>query len=104
MQICDFPGSRTIGKPVDWNEELDGPCLAIHVCDTIDTLTGLPVQFTLFKLSDNEIAALAAGGLLRLGIVGMKHHPVFNIGVFGAVAASTIDAIPMGDLGGLIAE
>ena len=104
MQICDFPGSRTIGAPADWNEELDGPCLSIHVCDVIDTLTGLPMQFTVYKLSDEEIAALAAGGLLRLGIIGMTKHPVFSLGVFGPVGASNIGAIPTGDLGGLLSE
>lgn len=104
MKICDFPGARRIGKPKDWVEPLDGDCLDIFVCDSVDTLSGLPVQYTLFKLTDEEIAALAAGGVLRLGIVGMRQHPVFNMAVLGPGTVGRIGIDPQGDLGGVCGD
>jgi hypothetical protein len=101
MQICDFPGSRRIGKPQNWDEPLDGECHDIFVADHVDTLTGLPVMFTVYKLSDADIDALKNGGLLRLGIVG-RQHPVFNMGVLSPAIAETVQAVPVGDMGGVI--
>lgn len=102
MQICDFEGARKIGKPRDWDDELDGPCLDIFVADHVDTLTGLPTMFTVFKLSDVEIEALKNGGAIRLGIVGMRQHPVFNIGVLSPDITERVGIKPMGDLGGVL--
>ncbi len=102
MQVCDFQGSRTIGKPAGWDEALDGPCLEIFIHDAVDTLTGLPVMYSVFKLSHDEICALAAGGVLRLGIVGMRAHPVFNLGVLSPEVVADAGVVPRGELGGVI--
>lgn len=102
MKICSFPGSRRIGPPRDWDKELDGECGDIFVTDAIDTLTGLPVMYSVYRLSKDEIDALAAGGLLRLGIVGMKAHPVFQLGVIGPKTAALVNAKSEGDLGDVI--
>lgn len=100
MHICNFEGSRTIGKPSGWDDNLDGECLAIHVADAVDTLSGLPVMYTVFKPSDEELVALFNGGVLRLGIVGMRQHPVFNLAVLSAEVAASAKVVPDGDMGG----
>ena len=104
MQICNFPGARRIGKPLDWDNPLDGDCLDIFVCDDVDVLSGLPVQYTLFKLSDEEIEGLKAGGVLRLGIVGMRQHPVFNLAVLGPNITERVGIDPQGELAGNVID
>lgn len=103
MRICNFPGSRTIGPPADWNAELDGECGSIFVLDVIDTLSGLPMMYTIYKPTDAEIEAMQQGGALRLGIIGTR-HPVFSMAVFGPKAAASINLEPMWDLGPIIEE
>lgn len=102
MQICNFPGARRIGKPRDWDDQLDGGCLDIFVADHVEPLSGLPVMYSVFKLSDDEIEALRNGGCLRLGIVGQRAHPVFNLDVLGPRVTETVGLEPMGDLGGVV--
>lgn len=104
MRICNFPGARRIGSPKDWDTSLDGECLDIFVCDAVDTLSGLPIQYTVFQLSDEEIEALRGGGVLRLGIVGMRQHPVFNIGILSPAVVGRIGIEPQSDLGGVIGD
>lgn len=100
MRICSFPGAREIGKPKDWDEQLDGACLSIFVADDIDVQSGLPVMYTLFKPSPEQIDALLRGGVLRLGIVGQRQHPVFNMCVLSPDLVERCGVVPEGDLGG----
>lgn len=101
MQACDFPGATEIGKPRDWDETLDGPCLSIFVLPQVDTLTGMTELHSVYKPSQAEIDALQAGGVFRLTICG-KVHPVFKLAVLSAVLTEQIGIVPKGDLGGVI--
>lgn len=102
MQPCNFPGAIVIGKPRDWNEELDGECAAIYVAPSVDTLTGMTELHSVYKLSDAEIEALRTGGVLRLTICGMKQHPVFKLGVLGPKLTESVGIEPCGSLGDVI--
>lgn len=101
MQACDFPGSRRIGAPRDWDHELDGECGAIFVVDSIDTLSGMNFMYSVYKPTDDEIEELKNGGVIRLGIMG-KAHPVFQLGVLSAALARTVELEPKWDLGPVI--
>jgi hypothetical protein len=101
MQACDFPGSRRIGAPRDWNHELDGACGAIFVLDSIDTLSGMNFMYSVYKPTDEEIEELKNGGVIRLGIMGHS-HPVFQLGVLSAALARTVELEPKWDLGPVI--
>ena len=99
MQVCTFPGARTIGKPRDWDDELDGGCGDIFVVDTVDVLSGLPIMYSFYKPTDADIEAFKNGGVLRLGIVGMKQHPVFNMTVFGPDITDQVQPRVVWDMG-----
>lgn len=101
MQPCDFPGSTVIGKPRDWQEELDGECLSIFVAQGVDTLTGMTELHSIYKPSQAEIDALQAGGVFRLTICS-KIHPVFKLAVLGPKLTESIGITPVGDLGDVI--
>lgn len=102
MRICSFDGAHRIGKPHDWDQSLDGECLDIFVTRAVDVQSGLPVYYSVFQLSADEIRALAAGGSLRLGIVGQEQHPVFQMSVLGPRLTAMANLQPQGDLGGVI--
>lgn len=104
MQPCNFPGAIVIGKPRDWQDELDGECAAIYVAPSVDTLTGMTELHSVYKPTQAEIDALQAGGVLRLTICGMKQHPVFKLGVLGPKLTESIGVEPMGDLNGVIGD
>lgn len=101
MQACDFPGSVVIGKPRDWQDDLDGDCLSIFVAPAVDTLTGMTELHSIYKPSQAEIDALQAGGVFRLTICA-KTHPVFKLAVLGPVLTESIGPIPRGSLGDVI--
>lgn len=101
MQACNFPGSITIGKPRDWDDELDGECLAIYVAPSVDTLTGMTELHSIYKPTQAEIDALQAGGVFRLTICA-KVHPVFKLAVLGPVLTESIGIEPCGSLGDVI--
>ena len=100
-RICDFPGSVRIGKPRDWENDLDGDCLDIFVAPQIDTLTGMTMMHTIYQFSDEELEALKEGGILRLSIAG-KAHPVFQMAVLDKSLAEAISPVPKGDLGPVV--
>ena len=70
--------TRNIGKPVDWVEELDGPCISISVHDFVDDHTGLPFMMTAWRPDAGELARLNSGEGLYLCISG-KAHPVIKL-------------------------
>lgn len=57
-------------------------------------------MLTFYKLTDDEIRALAAGGSLRLAIMGTR-HPVIQLNVMGPNATTALGLVPDGDLGGV---
>lgn len=101
MQACDFPGSRRIGAPHDWDQSLDGECGTIFVCDEVETLSGQNFMYSVYKPTPEEIEALANGGVIRLGIMG-RSHPVFQLGVLGPDVAERCELEPKWDLGPVI--
>lgn len=94
MQICNFPGARTIGPPRTW----DGECGTIFVTDAVDTLSGMNIMYTVYKPTAEDLEVLNNGGVLRLGIMGTT-HPVFNMCVLGADVAERAELEPKWDLG-----
>ena len=40
VPIIIMGGALEIGKPKDWDDELDGPCKSVFVSDSIDLLSG----------------------------------------------------------------
>ena len=101
MNICDFPAkTRTIGRPAGWIDELDGPCGEVFVLDHHDELLNANWMVTFYKLTDDDIRALAQGGSLRLRIMG-SGHPVIGMNVMGPNATEAIGLVPKGDLGGV---
>jgi hypothetical protein len=98
MQICNFPGARTIGPPRAWDADLDGECGTIFVTDAVDTLSGMNIMYTVYKPTAEDLEALNNGGVLRLGIMGST-HPVFNMCVLGPSVAAAAKLEPKWDLG-----
>mgnify|MGYP006385546029 FL=1 len=98
MQICNFPGARTIGPPRTWDADLDGECGTIFVTDAVDTLSGMNVMYTVYKPTAEDLESLNNGGVLRLGIMGST-HPVFNMCVLGPDVAARAELEPKWDLG-----
>lgn len=98
MKACNFPGSRRIGAPRDWNAELDGEVGTIFVTDAIDTLSGMNIMYSVYQPTAEDLAALNAGGAIRLGIMG-RSHPVFQLCVLNPAACEQAELEPMWDLG-----
>ena len=83
MQNVTFTDeTRSIGKPQDWIEELDGPCVGISVFDFVDAQTGVPFMMTAWVPEPDELARLNAGKPLHLAISG-RVHPVIKLFVGG---------------------
>lgn len=61
--------TRTVGKPADWIDELDGECLSLDVYDYIDDITGISFMRTCWELE--------SGQRIWLDIAG-KHFPVIK--------------------------
>jgi hypothetical protein len=70
--------TRSIGKPEDWDEALDGPCLTISVHDFVDPLTGVPFMLTAWTPEPDELQRLNEGRPLFLAISG-RTHPVIKL-------------------------
>lgn len=74
MKILRPENAEILGKPADWNEEVNGPC------------EGLPIIFeddgmvSFWQPEPEEMMILKDGGSLRLKIFG-RGHPVVNVGV-----------------------
>lgn len=97
MRICDFEGARHIGKPKDWVDELDGPCGALPVLNAEDLLVG-NVMYSFYQPTLEDLAALNAGGALRMGILGTV-HPVLRMCVAERDLCDAIGLTPLQDLG-----
>ncbi|QGP80031.1 hypothetical protein [Sphingobium sp. CAP-1] len=98
MFACNFPGSRPIGAPREWNAELDGEVGTIFVMDITDVLSGHNIMASFYQPSPADLAALNAGGAIRLGIMGQR-HPVFQLGVVTPAACAEAQLRPAWDMG-----
>lgn len=101
MRILELPGARTVGKPKDWDDDLDGGCGSIFVLDAVDLQSGLNQMFTFYRFSDEELEELKAGGVLRLGIMSPA-HPVFNMGVLSKEIGNACGAEERWEIGSII--
>ena len=98
MKACDFPGARRIGAPKDWDAELDGEVGTIFVADAIDMLSGMNMMYSIYQPTPEDLAALNAGGAIRLGIMGTR-HPVFQLCALTRGLCDQVGLQPMWDLG-----
>lgn len=76
----DFNGSTIAGAPKGWDQELDGTVQGLPIVATRDVQSGLMFLYSVWKPDADELAMLAAGGALRLGIA-MPQHPIVNMGI-----------------------
>lgn len=101
VKACKFPGARTIGAPAQWDHTLDGECGTIFVTDAIDVQSGHNFMYSVYKPTEADLAALQAGGVIRLGIMG-RSHPVFQLGVLGPELTERCEIEPVWDMGPVI--
>ena len=76
--------TRVVGKPIDWDETLDGPCVSVSLFDHVDTVSGMRMMRSVWKPDAVELEALQNGAVLVLDICdiwGNGRHPVFSLGV-----------------------
>ncbi len=66
--------TRYLGAPANWNPETDGDCAHLAVRDVVDE--GVPLMQSVWEPTPDELACLAAGGRVRLDVVGTSHPPV----------------------------
>lgn len=98
MKACNFPGARPIGAPKNWNADLDGSVGTIFVADAIDTLSGMNFMYSVYQPTPEDLAALNAGGAIRLGIMG-RSHPVFQLCALTPTTCEAAQLEPLWDLG-----
>lgn len=96
MRICDFPGSRPIGAPLNWDPTRDGACSVLPVADAIDLQTSFAVMYSVWRPSADEIAALQNGGAIRLGVLG-NQHPVVNMVVLTPESCIEAQLVEIGE-------
>jgi hypothetical protein len=101
MRTLILEGSRPLGAPADWDQQLDGECGTLHVIDHVDTLSGQNVMYSFYKPTPDDLQALSRCGILRLGIHG-RCHPVIQLGILGPKLAAEIEAAEGFDMGPVI--
>jgi hypothetical protein len=73
--------TRCIGKPVDWDNELDGRCGSLSVRDEIDLQSGANFMHSEWVLQEGELKLLQErNGVVILRISG-RIHPVVSLHV-----------------------
>lgn len=72
---CVEGATRVLGKPRDWNEEKNGRCGSLPICDIV-TPDGLPVMVSAWVPTAAELKRLVAGQPVYLWIYGHSHPPV----------------------------
>lgn len=78
--------TRCIGKPLDWDETLDGPCGALSVRDEIEPQSGINFMHSEWVLQPGELNLLREfNGVVVLRISGAV-HPVVSLHVEGRAA------------------
>lgn len=66
--------TRELGRPLGWDEQRNGPCDSLHVRD--ERWGAMPCMVSAYKLSEEELAKLSAGGYIVLHVIGEVHPPV----------------------------
>lgn len=66
--------TRNLGAPENWNFEVDGECAHLAIRDVVDD--GVRLMQSCWEPTPEELAALNAGGKVRLDVVGSMHPPV----------------------------
>ncbi|MEV4934600.1 hypothetical protein [Sphingobium sp. LSP13-1-1.1] len=97
MIVCDFAGSRPLGAPSGWDQQLDGGCATLPIVDAVDELSGFNFMYSVWRPTPDELAALAAGGAIRLGIMGTA-HPVVNMAVLTAGTCQEVELREVAEL------
>lgn len=66
--------NKVLGAPKDWDEAKHGPCdgLPVHISEQ----NGMPVIFSYWQPSPEEIALIINGMPIRLAVFGHAHPPV----------------------------
>lgn len=72
--------TREIGKPSDWDERLDGPCISLPVRDEVEVISGVNFMLSLWRPTAEDLAVLNCGGMVALRIAGYV-HPVISLEV-----------------------
>jgi hypothetical protein len=83
--------TRSLGKPLDWNEATQGPCGDLPIRDQI-TRAGLEMVSEWVPDSE-ERRLIAAGAPVQIGIMGTVHPPLW-VGVGTSVVAAADPAAP----------
>jgi hypothetical protein len=97
MRVCDFAGSRPLGAPNGWDQQLDGDCVTLPVVDAVDELSGFNFIYSLWRPTPDELAALVEGGAIRLGIMG-NTHPVVNMAVLSGDTCREVELREIAEL------
>lgn len=80
MKFVPHPGvTRRFGPPADWSEAEHGECGSLEIAD-VEREGGLRFMESLWRPSEEELAALNRGAAFILGISGAD-HPVVYVGV-----------------------
>ena len=75
--------TRCIGKPRDWDNQLDGHCGALSVRDEVDVQSGVNFMHSEWRLQPGELKLLQDhNGVVVLRISGAV-HPVVSLHVEG---------------------
>lgn len=73
--------TRCIGKPIDWDNELDGTCGALSVRDEVELQSGVNFMHSEWRLQEGELKLLQEhNGVVILRISGVI-HPVVSLHV-----------------------
>jgi len=67
--------TRTLGAPRGWDQQTDGRCGRLPIADAI--CEAGPVMESAWEPTPEEIALIAAGAPVILGIFGEFHPPVY---------------------------
>jgi len=66
--------TRTLGQPIGWNAERDGPCVGLPIRDEMHG--GSRCMVSAWIPTPDELAALVAGAPIYLRVIGTSHPPV----------------------------
>lgn len=79
VQLSDE--THNAGKPVAWDETLEGPIVSISIHRYIDVQTGLPFMRTMWQPTYDQLVELINGGYVVLDICDIYggQHPVMRI-------------------------
>lgn len=66
--------TRVLSAPPGWDEEVDGACGTLPICDVADG--SVNIMYSYWEPTPDELERLSAGASLVLGVVGRAHPPV----------------------------